>query len=785
MQPPDLNTRESIPNARILVVDDEPSSAKVVKKHLLDAGYEDVVTSSEPSEVMALIAENQPDLILLDVVMPGISGLKILERIRCEEQLTHLPVIILTASSELHVKARALALGVTDFLQKPIDSTDLIPRVRNALSIRALRLHCESLASRQAECEQETTALASPNDLAEPQSNSQCPSPILETPRQAFPSWRAMRQSWFREVKSAAKVMIVDDEPINIKVLRKYLAAEGYQHFTTTTDATETLELIDREKPDVILLDIMMPKISGLEILDEVRAKEEYTDLPVIILTASTDQATKERALDLGATEFLTKPIDPTDVLPRVRNSLVIKLHQDYIKDYARQLEREVAGHIERVKEFAAALERTNEVLRRSRAAAQSASRFKSQFLANMSHEIRTPLSAMIGYAEVMLAESDAKKMSEKDLASLDTIIQNGKHLLRIINNILDLSKIEAGELDIECLSCSPTEILSETLRCLRVQADNKGLAFEAELATAVPEQIQSDPTYLRRILLNLVGNALKFTEQGSVRVVMGLVEQDDDQGKLQFEVVDTGIGIHPDQLAKLFRPYVQANVSVGRRFGGTGLGLSITKQLVEKLGGEVSVESEPGRGSTFRVVIPTGPVNRAEIVEGPLEFNKLKRQEDATGADSSEEPKLDCRILLAEDCLDNQRLMSLLLRKAGAEVVMVNNGQAACEETLKAHRAGTPFDLILMDMQMPVLDGYQATRRLRQEGCSLPIIAITAHVMNGEREKCLAHGCSDYITKPITRQKLLDIVVRHMEEDTTQSPAQSGEALCCEWPTA
>ncbi len=405
-------------------------------------------------------------------------------------------------------------------------------------------------------------------------------------------------------------------------------------------------------------------------------------------------------------------------------------------------------------------LKRAMEQSNRMAAAAEVANASKSEFLANMSHEIRTPMTAILGFSENLLDPD----LSESDrLNAINTIRRNGKHLLSIINDILDLSKIEAGKLEMECTRCSPLEMLADVKSLMRVRAEAKGLAFDVEYAGPVPETIQSDPTRLRQILINLLGNAIKFTETGGVRVAALCVNDEDRGARMQFDVIDTGVGMTAEQLARLFQPFTQADTSTTREFGGTGLGLTISKRLAEMLGGDITVESEPGKSSTFRLTVAAGPLDNVRIFDSPAEAEILKteRQDKASAARAAEQ--LDCRILLAEDGPDNQRLISFILKKAGAAVTVAENGKVALDRALAARDEGNPFDVILMDMQMPVLDGYQATRQLRSRGYAALIIALTAHAMAGDREKCLEAGCDDYAAKPIDRRKLIEKIASHL----------------------
>lgn len=757
--PPDVN----IANPKILVVDDDATTVRVFRKYLWEAGYRNVFSTSNSEQTFDLIAHESPDVVLLDVLMPGVNGLEILSAIQNDRDHDNTPVIILTASTDRDIKLQALQRGATDFLQKPIDPCELIPRVRNALRIKAFSDYYRS-----------HSALSRSLTVAQTDESPR----LADHPASRLGGWRPAELRWpifqrtrIDELKKTATIMIVDDEPINILVIRKLLADEGYEKTLSISKATEAVAAVQREKPDLVLLDIMMPETSGLDILETLRAGEQTANLPVIILTASTAQSIKRQAFDLGATDFLSKPIDAVELLPRVRNALLVKSHQDQLENYATALEQEIVEQIKALEAHAVALEEANEMLRRSRDVAQRAERMKSQFLANMSHEIRTPLTSIIGFSEVILSETEESHMPESHVAHIRSIVENGRHLLDVINDVLDISRIEAGCLNVEISLCSPAEICSEVVRSFHVLAERKGIGLLLHFEGPVPEVIQTDPVYVRRILTNLIGNAMKFTEEGSVQLAVRLVEWQEESA-IEFRVTDTGIGIGEEYLPQLFKPFMQGDESVGRRYGGTGLGLTISKHLAERLQGEIMVESELGKGSTFRVILPTGPMEGVKLLDDPLAALARNRQAGSEAQRSACATKLNCRILLAEDSSDNRRLISLILRKAGAEVEVAEDGQIAFDKAIEAHKRQEPFDLILMDMEMPVLDGRTATRQLREAGYPGVIVALTAHAMAGQRDKCLEAGCDDYATKPIDRTKLLESI-RHYVSPIVQ---QSGE---------
>jgi PAS domain S-box-containing protein len=403
-------------------------------------------------------------------------------------------------------------------------------------------------------------------------------------------------------------------------------------------------------------------------------------------------------------------------------------------------------------------LETVHRQLVAARRTAEASSRAKSEFLANMSHEIRTPMTAILGYADLLMEDGDLTRAPEDRIEAISTIQRNGAHLLQIINDILDLSKIEAGKMTVESQVCSPIQLLSDVDSLMRVRADAKRLALEFDCEGELPESIHSDPTRLRQILVNLVGNAVKFTERGTVRVVTRLVRG--ERPRLEFDVVDSGIGMTGEQTQRLFQAFAQGDASTTRNFGGTGLGLVISKRLAEMLGGNVTViKTEPGLGTTFRLTLAIGSLANVPMIATQGAMSTFVKNQGPAIQSASVAQLPGRRILLAEDGVDNQRLIAFVLRRVGAEIITVENGQLAVDAALAADDQGHPFDLILMDMQMPVMDGYQAVALLRAKAYGGPIIALTAHAMAGDRERCLRAGCDDYATKPIDRAQLLETI--------------------------
>lgn len=409
--------------------------------------------------------------------------------------------------------------------------------------------------------------------------------------------------------------------------------------------------------------------------------------------------------------------------------------------------------------------------LRQAHVEAEAANVAKSEFLANMSHEIRTPMTAILGFAELLLGETEKGCAVGENRDALEAIHRNGEHLLAIINDILDMSKIEAGKMTVERLPTDPLKLVEEVASLMRSRATGKGLKLNSYIRSQVPRIIMTDPTRLRQILLNLVGNAIKFTEVGEVAIELECVQG--SEAYLLLRVFDSGIGLTPEQLTAVrkFEAFSQADGSTTRRFGGTGLGLRISNAFSQMLGGRLLVDSQFGSGSTFTVELALPPEEHWDLFHptqtdshssSPQQPNTLNAKPSRVGNSEHPAKQLEgLRILLAEDGPDNQRLISFLLKKAGAEVIVVENGAEAISKIQQASALAEELDVVLMDMQMPILDGYSATKQLRSQNFNLPIIALTAHAMAGDREKCLAAGCDDYVTKPVDRQQIYDVIKR------------------------
>ncbi len=410
----------------------------------------------------------------------------------------------------------------------------------------------------------------------------------------------------------------------------------------------------------------------------------------------------------------------------------------------AREEAERATNEVEQInKELEASTERAK-LLAHEAIAANSA---KSEFLANMSHELRTPLNGILGFSELLQQE----ELSNEQKEWANTINSSGKNLLDLIEDILDFSKIEAGKLDIEIIPCSLEDILANVDSLLRPQATKKGLKFEILPQPDLPRIIGTDPARLRQCLINLINNAIKFTDQGHVFVRVSV--QNQGNPFIRFDVEDTGIGIGPDEQEMIFDSFVQADGSASRKYEGTGLGLAITKRLAQILGGKILLQSELRKGSVFSLIIPASVDAESALSMGE---DTIAAQEQSP--DQFEKQKFSGRVLVVEDNPSNQKLIQRILEKMGLETIAVDDGRQAVDRA-----TSEPFDMIFMDIQMPEMNGYEATRALRKKNIRTPIIALTAHAMVGDEKKCLEAGCDGYMAKPVRFEKLRDLLAKHL----------------------
>jgi len=508
-------------------------------------------------------------------------------------------------------------------------------------------------------------------------------------------------------------ILVVDDDEMNRDMLSRRLERKGFR-VVTASDGARALEFCGADAFDLVFLDVMMPGISGLDVLKKLREKWSKAELPVIMATAKGDTADMVEAFNLGANDYVTKPIDFPVALARAQTQIELRrLHQQ-----VRQATEEAAA----------------------------AARAKSDFLASMSHEIRTPLNSLLGYAEI-LSETG---LSGEQEGYVRIMRAAGGALLAIVNDILDLSKIEAGRLELETINFDLRELVSSTRDLMKLRTEEKNLSFECRFGDDVPTAVAGDPARLRQILINLIGNAVKFTEKGGISVTVARDPDGPGPEALKISVSDTGIGMTTEQTRRLFKKYSQAGPSTSRRFGGTGLGLSICKLLAEHMGGRLWVESAEGRGSTFHVAV------RLQPASGPV------LAEPAVQPASPPSAVRPLRILLADDAPQNRLLVVTLLKKEPHRIETAENGRIAVEKFQAAE-----FDLVFMDMEMPVMDGLSAVRAIREwernrGRNAVPVIAFTAQTASELGDEGTNAGCTGFLEKPITRDRLFAAIAAH-----------------------
>jgi PAS domain S-box-containing protein len=405
-------------------------------------------------------------------------------------------------------------------------------------------------------------------------------------------------------------------------------------------------------------------------------------------------------------------------------------------------------------------LEEKEKLLRQMMEEAEEANVAKSAFLSNMSHEIRTPMTAILGFTEVLkrginLSPEDTKR-------HLGTISRSGQHLLELINDVLDLSKVESGAMDVERIPTTIGPLAYEVVKVLKVKADEKSIYLDLNITTPMPAHVLSDPSRLRQIMTNLVGNAIKFTEDGGVKLN---ISHDADEQLVLIAVTDSGIGMNDDQQATIFDAFTQADSSITRRFGGTGLGLSISRKLAEALGGAVEVESSPGHGSTFLIKVPTGEISDVPVLSSEeivASFDLLDEGTDLYW----EFPKAE--VLVVDDAPENRELLEVLLTDLGLSVTVAEDGKEGLESAMR-----NEYSVILMDIQMPVMNGYDAVAAMRENGITYPIVALTANAMKGYEEKILASGFSHYQTKPLDIANLTQLLARLLDGKPVEKPVE------------
>ena len=532
------------------------------------------------------------------------------------------------------------------------------------------------------------------------------------------------------------QVLIIDDDSGMRSTLSDILEQVGYS-IVAFGNGSEAFDWITTNQFDVAIVDMILPDMSGTEILKQLQLINPES--AVIMMTGYASAETAIEALNEGAYAYITKPFNAVElkiIIKRALHKIRLSLENKKLIDKLQRTNRELQVSIERTNDLAGE--------------ALTAYRAKSDFLANMSHEIRTPMNAIVGFSDLLWRE----ELTGEQARYTKIIRDSAQALLALIEDILDFSKIEAGMMDTEIVQCCPHEIVDNVYSLLSEVAAKNGLGFEVFARSDLPATINTDPARVHQCLVNLVSNSIKFTESGHVYIRLSMDKRGDDSF-VRFDVEDTGIGIALEKQSMIFESFSQTDSSISRKYGGTGLGLAITKRLSEILGGEILVQSQLGKGSVFSLLIPIH-----SDVPPPIISKQTGLPEQEQDFFKLDDPEFSGRVLVAEDNSTNRQLTETLLEKMGLEVITVEDGQQAVDKAMSES-----FDLILLDIQMPVMNGYEAVRALREKQISTPIIALTAYAMDDDAQKCLAAGFDEYIPKPTRFEQLCKVVANNLNK--------------------
>ncbi len=702
--------------ATLLIIDDEPMVREFMQRIFEANDYSVLIAGSGHEALETLDAKPNVDAILLDVQLPDIDGFTVLEDIRHNPATADARVIMLTGVEESDVAARAFRAGAADFIAKPFSPDELVARVQTHIELKQTQ---DALRKRTA---QYRALLAETNDAA---------LVMIENITEMIVRLTAEGICLYVSPASEKILGYHPDELVGVP-LYGLIHPEDREHLQVMDPP-----LLSLKEPSIITVRTQHKNGHYVWLEVSIQSSLSRPHERIAVVRNITERKQYEEALRQAYDEMEQRVRERTAELIRTNNLLKQEIIDRKRAEFL--LEKERAELALRVEESTAELRATN-------AALEQANRLKDEFLASMSHELRTPLNAVLGLTE-SLQEEVYGEINPEQAKALNVIEESGRHLLNLINDILDLSKIGAGKLNLDIQPISVENVVVASTRFIKETATKKQITISTSIA---PETtiVNADQRRLKQMLVNLLSNAVKFTNPGGK---IGLdIYGNKETNVIHFTVWDTGIGIAKSDLQKLFRPFTQLDSKLSRRYSGTGLGLTLVQRMAEMHGGSISVESTPGEGSRFTISLPWHlpdttpppgiPVN---TIDGKITPAK----------------KL-ARILLVEDSFVNMQMILIYLQKMGYDVIVAHTGTEALEMVEQYHP-----DLVLMDIQMPEMDGLEATRRIRlnPETKRLPIIALTALAMPGDRERCIAAGANDYLSKPISLKKLTHTIQKHL----------------------
>ena len=800
----------------VLIVDDE-SSNLIALTNILSSAYT-VRAANNGRDALQTAEKYSPDIILLDVVMPEMDGYAVITELKKSEKTRDIPVIFLTAMTDPENEAKGFELGAVDYIFKPCSPELLLNRIELQLRLINCENALESMAAGETQipCKRESGTETD----SEP---CMCPACLI---------------SRMRDGTKKSSVLIVDDDHSNIIAITSIL--NPYYHVRAAINGHDAIATAEKYHPDIILLDIVMPKMDGYAVISELKKSEKTKDIPVIFLTAMANPENEARGFKLGAADYIFKPssreliskcvelhlrlkrygsglektiVETTSMLHTVIDSIpdlvfykdldlnyvlcneslhnyfalskeeiigktyaeihklpneleetvkstdrdVINkrqkaIYEDWLQSYSgtQRLFEVVKVPLIRGGEVIGILGIARDITERKAMEeyAKAANVAKSNFLATMSHEIRTPMNSVLGFAELALDSNNFSQVK----GYVSKIANGTKWLLNIVNDILDISKIESGKMELESTPFDLRDVLSRCQSVMLPSITDKNLILSVYAEPPANKKLVGDSLRLYQVIMNLISNAVKFTSTGTIKLSALVKSSDEKSTTIYFEVKDTGIGMSPEQIAKIFEPFIQVDSSTTRNYGGTGLGLAITKSIVELMGGKLMVESAPNVGSTFSFEI---------------EFETIDAPDDANGYQKSflmDKPRFDALILVCDDNNMNQQVMCEHLANVGIKTITANNGKIAVERVQERIQKGEkPFDLIFMDIFMPVMDGIEAAKRITALDTETPIVVVTANIMHSELEKYRKYGMSECLGKPFTSLELWFTLLKYL----------------------